>query len=433
MKKFTFATILSFLACSALYAQQNDVQDFTSHGVHVILRSTKANQVIGAILGFEGGLAYGETNNASIAPLSAGVIAESGSDKYPKEAYRDSLERLSTTIAGTGSLYHTTFTLRTIRPSFASAWNIFTDVILHSHFDTLEAQKLQEQAAKAIEGRSSNPDSYSSFLADSLWMGSSPLNRIETIDEVQNMTTADMQKYRNSQFQRSRMVLVVVGDVSRSEIESGLAAFDALPQGNFTWPKIPKITPVTGGFDFIPKPADFPTTYINMRTPSANPSEHEWWAERIMLELLDRRLFEEVRTKRNLSYSPAAYPNGTYSNFTIDVELQSILPDSASHVVFTELRKLRDQVVPETELKQAKEGRITTFYYIAQENLRQAQILFNDQVEDGDWRLFFQIVPETEKVTAAEVHEAADKYLHKMSFVLLGPDGKSTRSEYHFE
>jgi zinc protease len=434
MKTLTLIVFSSLVALSNVSAQApNDVQDFTSHGIHVILRTTNANQVIGAVLGFQGGFAYGETNNTSLAGGTALLIATSGSDKYPKSAYRDSLAVLSTTIAGSGNLYQMSFTLRTIRPSFNSAWNIFADLLTHPHYDTLEAEKIKEQAIKGLEGRDADPDSYSSFLADSIWKGNSRLNRVSTVDEVNGLTISDLQAYRNSQFQRSRMVLVVVGDVSRKELEAKLAALDELPQGNFSWPKIEKIKPVTDQFMFVPKPPDFPTTYVNMRAASANMSESGWWAERIMLEILDRRLFDEVRTKRNLSYSPSAYATGNYSNFTIDVSLQSVLPDSAAHVVFDELRKLQNNQISESDLRHAKEGRITTFYYVAQENLRQAQILYTDQVEGGDWRIFFKIVPETEKVTAPEVQAAAKQYLHGLTFVLMGPDGKSMRNVYRFE
>ncbi len=434
MKTLTLALFSALCFATAASAQApSDVQDFNSHGIHVILRSTNANQVIGAILGFEGGLAYGETDNASIASGTAALIASSGSDKYPKSAYRDSLAALSTTIAGTGNIYHMNFTLRTIRPSFNSAWNIFADLLTHPHYDSLESDKIREQALKAIEGRESDPDGYSAFLADSIWKGTSKLNRVSTEDEVNKLTIADLMQYRNSQFQRSRMILVVVGDISRKELESKLSALDPLPLGNFAWPKIPKIIPVTDQFKFISKPPDFPTTYVNMRAASTSFTEPGWWAERIMLEILDRRLFDEVRTKRNLSYSPSAYANGNYSNFDIAISLQSVLPDSAAHVVFDELRKLQNTEVSASDLRHAKEGRITTYYYIAQENLRQAQILYTDQVEGGDWRLFFKIVPETEKVTSPEVQEAAKKYLHGLTFVLMGPDGKFTRDVYHFE
>jgi zinc protease len=431
MKKIIIAAF-ALLISTSVFAQ-SDVQDFTSHGIHVILRSTKANQVVGAILGFQGGLAYGETDNPALAGLTAGVIAESGSDKFPKEAYRDSLARLSTTIAGVGSIYHTTYTLQTIRPNFNSAWSIFSDLLTHPHFDTLEASKLAEQTIKGIESRETDPDSYTSFLADSLWTGASKLNRATEVPDVEKLTVADYQKYRNQIMERSRALLVIVGDVSRAEIESKLAALEALPQGHFTWPKVEHITPMTGTFKFVPKPADFPTTYVEMRTPAVSITDKDWWAQRVLYELMDKRLFDEVRTKRNLAYTPFIYAGGSYSNFSTRLGYQSILPDSAAHVVFTELRKAQDQLVSPADLAHTKEGRITTYYYATQKNLNQAMALYTDQIEAGDWRVFFQIVPKTEQVTAEQVRDVARKNFHNMSFVLVGPEGKSMQSEYQFK
>jgi zinc protease len=431
MKKIIVAAFLLLITTSAF--AQNDVQDFTSHGIHVILRSTKANQVVGAILGFQGGLAYGETDNAAVAALTSATIAESGSDKFPKEAYRDSLARLSTTIAGSGGIYNMTYTLQTIRPNFNSSWNIFSDLLLHPHYDTLEVSKIVEQTMKAIESRASEPESYSVFLADSLWKGASKLNRVAEAPDVEKLTINDFQQYRANQFERSRALLVIVGDVSRQEIESKLAALEVLPQGHFTWPKVEHITPATGTFKFIPKPADFPTTYFEMRTPSADVASKDWWAERILYEIMDARLFDEIRTKRNLAYTPEIYAQGNYSNFNTRIAYQSVLPDSAAHVLFNALHKAQNELVPKDELQHSKEGRITTYYFSTQKNLRQAQALYTDQLEAGDWRVFFQIVPNTEKVTAEQVRDVARKYLNHPSYVLMGPEGKSIQSTYNFQ
>ncbi len=255
------------IADDASAQSPNDVQDFTSHGVHVILRTSNANQVIGAILGFEGGLAYGETDNASVAEGTAALIAASGSDTYPKSAYRDSLGALSTTIAGSGNLYHTTFTLRTIRPSFNSAWNIFADLLTHPHYDTLEAEKIKEQAMKAIEGRESDPESYSAFLADSLWKGTSRLNRVATEDEVSKLTIADLQSYRNNQFQRSRMVLVMVEKMFR-KIKPSLPRSIICQQGISRGQRSQRSFPLPINSSSCQSRPDFPTTYVDMRAPS---------------------------------------------------------------------------------------------------------------------------------------------------------------------
>jgi zinc protease len=433
MKKLLTFALLAFTVGAVQAQVPSDVTDFTSHGVHVILRSTKANQVVSAVLGFEGGLAYGETDNAVLSGLTAGVVAQSGSQHYPKSAYRDSLALLSTSIAGSGNIYHMIYTLQTVRPNFNSAWAIFSDLLTNSVFDTLEMQKIAEQSEKAIESRSTDPDGYSSFLADSLWKGTSRLNRAATIPEVEKLGIADLQAYRNQQFQRSRIVLVIVGDVSKAEMESKLASLESLPQGNFAWPTVEKIVPQTDQFLFIPKPADFPTMYIEGRAPSADIRSEDWWAERILVEHLDKRLFDEIRTKRNLSYTPFIFPSGNYTNFALAAGMQSILPDSAVRVMFDVFRQSQNNLLSPEELKRTKEGRITTYYFATQKNLRQAQALYTDQVEAGDWKLFFKIVPKTEEVTAQQVRDVANKYLHHMSFVLLGPEGKATRDTFRFQ
>src|ERR1051325_4161546 len=118
-----------------------------------------------------------------------------------------------------------------------------------------------------------------------------------------------------------------------------------------------------------------------MRSRAANINDKDWWAQRVLYELMDKRLFDEVRTKRNLAYTPYIYAAGSYSNFSTRMGYQSILPDSAAHVVFNELRKVQDQLISKDDLAHTKEGRITTYYYSTQQNLRQAQALYTDQVE----------------------------------------------------
>lgn len=409
----------------------NDIQDFTSHGIHVILRSTNANKVIAAALGIQGGLAYGETNNAVLAGGTAGLIGESGSDKYPKDTYRDTLAKLSTSIGGSGGLYNMGFSLRTIRPSFNAAWDIFADLLTHPHYDTVEAEKLREQTIQSIQSREAEPESYTSYLIDSLWRGSSVLNRVATIPEVEALTLDDIRNYRDRMFQRARMTLVVVGDVSRQELEQKLAALDAIPMGTKLTTKVPSITPVTGQYLFIPR--DLPTTYVEMRLPSANLGQQDWWAERVLLQILDKRLFDQVRTKRNLSYAPSAWATGNFQNFYGAMSYQSVLPDSAAHVFYSVIRELQTTPVSKTELENAKRARITTYYYATQSNESQAGALLTDQQEFGDWKLFFQIVPMTQKVTAEQVRDVAKKYFHNITFVVMGPEGKSTREAYTFQ
>lgn len=426
------AAFLGLFVTNSMAQIPTDVQDFTSHGVHVILRNTQANDVVGAYLGFEGGLAYGEASNPVLANATASVLAESGSQDNPKDKYRDELEKLSTSIGGSGDIYKTAYTLRTIAPNFSQAWDIFSDVILHPTFDTIEFRRLTKQMANGIAARATNPEAYTDFVLDSLWQGKSPLNRTPTVQDVQSLKVVDLARYYNQMKERSRMLLVIVGKVTRQEIENKLARFEAIPVGDFKMRPVDRFAEPTSSYSrFMTR--QLPTTYVAARFPSAALGSKDWWAERIMMQILDKRLFDEVRTKRNLSYAPGGYATGTHGNYYGQITLQSILPDSAIGVVLNELHKLQTKPVGAQELEDAKAARITTFFYVMQTNLDQARNLFNNQMETGDWRNLFRVTDESAKVTAADIQRVADKYMHHLVFVTLGPEGAVSNTRFKYD
>jgi zinc protease len=438
-KKLVVACSAVILYASAVSAQvPSDISDFTSHGIHVILRDSKANEVVGMYLGVEGGLAYGETQNPAIAGLTTGVLTESGSDKYPKEVFRDTLAKLSTTIGGGGGIYNMNFTLLTIVPNLPAAWDIFRDLLTHPHYDITEFQRQSQLAMNGIKSRSANPEGYANFVNDSLWFGNSPLNKHSEVSDVQGLTTDKLGDYYRSMMQRSRMTLVIVGNVSRAEVEKMLAGFEEIPLGSFKYPSVDHVTPPSQSSAYLMS-RQLPTTYFLARFSAPNIGTKDWWAERVLFQVLDKRLFDEVRTKRNLSYAPGSYVTGTRGNMYGILTLQSVLPDSAGAVVMNEVRKLQTTLVPKQELEDAEQARITTFFYVMQKNLDQARNLYNNQLESGDWRNLFKITSETPKVTAADVKAVANKYMHHFLFTLLGPDKATattqpaTKSKYVFD
>jgi zinc protease len=351
------------LSVSAKAQVPADVSEFTTNGIHVILRSSKANDVVAVYLGVEGGLAYGETANPVLSGLTAGLISESGSDKYPKESFRDTLAKLSTSIAGGGSLYNMSFSLRTVRPNWNAAWGIFEDLLLHPHFDATEYQKQSQLAINGIQSRASNPEGYTDYVSDSIWFGKSPLNRAAEVADVSGLSTQKLQDFYLTQFQRSRMLLVVVGNITRVDLERKLSFLGPIPQGTFKSGGVDHVTPADRSTAYV-MTRELPTTYFVAKFSAPTIGSKDWWAERTLFQVLDKRLFDEVRTKRNLSYAPGGYVTGTRGNMFGVITLQSVLPDSAASVVMNEIHKLQTEPIPTQELENAKAARITTFFYV---------------------------------------------------------------------
>jgi hypothetical protein len=64
-----------------------------------------------------------------------------------------------------------------------------------------------------------------------------------------------------------------------------------------------------------------------------------------MMSVLGTRVWEEVRTKRNLSYAPAARGTNFFANQGF-LYVTTVLPDSAVKVMLGEVKRLQNEPVP---------------------------------------------------------------------------------------
>jgi predicted Zn-dependent peptidase len=62
------------------------------------------------------------------------------------------------------------------------------------------------------------------------------------------------------------------------------------------------------------------------------------------MNILRWRIFEEVRTKRNLSYAPAVYFSNDYANRAA-IYVSTVKPDTTIKVMFAEIKKIQDKFV----------------------------------------------------------------------------------------
>ena len=173
MKKFAMFALcsLGMMLASGVSAQTPDIQDFTVNGIRVVMRPS-ANQVVAALVAFNGGYGYGETNNPYSSSALLDVTTASGSAKYPKDQFRALTERMVTTIGGTGNYYSILYSLRCVKPHFDKSWDMFSDVILHPLYDSIEWKNTRDNELNEINDRRSSPDNWAYFAGDSIYRSS---------------------------------------------------------------------------------------------------------------------------------------------------------------------------------------------------------------------------------------------------------------------
>ena len=145
------------------------------------------------------------------------------------------------------------------------------------------------------------------------------------------------------------------------------------------------------------------------------------------MNILSHRLFEEIRTKRNLSYAPFA--GIRRSSLALgQLYVTSPNPNAAIAVMRDEVEKMRTTPVGESELKDAVR-QMKTNTLIAMEGSNDIAANLGDwDVVGGGWRNFDAYLSKLDDVTPEQVRRAMDRYAHKVDFALLGKvDGVDTK------
>ena len=275
---------------------------FDVGGIRVILRQSDANNVVAANLYFLGGARQVTAANAGIEPILL-EVSDRGTKKYPRATLRRKMSMLGSEIGTSPSDDWTMFGIRATREVFDSTWAIFADRVMQPTIDPADVALIKSQFISGIRQRRDDPDALAEFLADSIAFTGHPYGIPVTGTEasISALDAKALRDYHASQFVKSRMLLVIVGNVDRAHVERLVTSTLAnLPQGSYAW-TLPARLPQNGPA-VVMEQRDLPTNYIlgYFSGPLANTDDYH--ALRIATTVLTGRMFAEIRTRQNLTY-----------------------------------------------------------------------------------------------------------------------------------
>jgi predicted Zn-dependent peptidase len=218
---------------------------------------------------------------------------------------------------------------------------------------------------------------------------------------------------------------VVVGNVARADLEAKVAAaFGVLPATGGEAPPAAPLAPPKREVAVVSR--QLPTNYIMGAYVAPAPSHADYPAFRIATRVLGERLFEEVRTKRNLSYAVSAgLSNRSVNRGTLYVTATQ--PDTTIKVMLYEVRKLREEAVPVNRLGQSINVFLTAYLMTQQTNMGQGSELGHWELVGGGWAGQERFLAQLRRVTPAEVQRVARQYLQNARFAVIGDGTKIDR------
>jgi zinc protease len=425
-KSFGVALSVVLLAATASHSQAQATK-FDVAGIPVILKPVTANDVIAVRLYIKGG-------SASLTPANAGIesmmlaASTQGTSKYNKDAFAALSTETGTNIGSQSAMDYSVLSMQGVRQNWSKAWDLFTEAALHPTFPASEVEIVRGQMVDAAKRISDDPDSYLTYLADSLFYLGHPYAVVPTgtAASLTAITRDALAAWHKQRMTKENLVIVVVGNVSRADLTSKIqAAFGSLPATGGSVPRVNAVSSVTPELVVVERP--LPTNYITGYFAAPSLTDADYPAFRAAIDMLGDRLFQEVRTKRNMTYAVAAGLETRAANRG-RLYVTAVEPDTTVKVIFSTVRQLQDSTVSAQSVAENLNASLTAYLMGQETNMGQAAALGLWEVNGGGWENYAKFISDYKRVTPADVQRVAKQYLQHGRFVVIGDPKKVTRT-----
>ncbi len=350
---------------------------------------------------------------------------------------RQAPRELFETIEGVGGILNggtdkemTLYWSKVARPHFLISLDLLTDMLRHSRFDPVDIEKEKGVIIDELNDAMDHPDDRVGVLIDEVLWPDQPLGRevMGSKETVKNITRPMVSGCLSHQYVPVNTVVSVAGDISHEEVVSSLG--EVLGDWHGGEPK-----PCCHADDSQDRPRlhlerrDIEQAHLCLGVRGLAIDHPDRFTldlvSTILGEGMSSRLFQEIRENRGLAYDIHSYVNHFLDSGSLII-YTGVAPrviDDAIEAILEELRRLRDDGVPESELVKAKEmvkGRLL----LRMEDTRSvAGWVGAQELLSGKVRTVDEAVSIIDSITAPDINGVARELLitEKLNLAVVGP------------
>ncbi len=400
-----------------------DVQEFSVDGIDVLLRESKETPVISSILYLRGGTsALPASESPASESFALRLVPLSGSQFTSKQRFRRVMLRMGSGIGGTEGRDYSALSLRSTTESFDTTWKFFCESIVSPVVDQVEFQNLKRNALRTFEGGRDDPDAVSKITLDSIYFLNHPYGRRVKREDIEGQTPEHVLEYYKSLMVKSRFLLVVVGNISRSQLEKKIkqGGLTSLPLGSYVQKDIPIPEKSNSpGAYFPPFGRSLPTKYVIgfHRIPSKDDPDYYPYIR--LRNFFGGFLFQHLRVQTNLAYAPNSEDVDSRSAVEM-ITFQTPYVDSAIKIIFKDVDFFQQNTLLESAIK-GNVAKWATSNYLKQETtIEQAVAIGQAQLSTGSWRNAFISFDKLSQVKPEDIVRVAQKYYRNFNWVVVG-------------
>jgi len=384
--------------------------------------------VNGSVL-IPGGERDADPAKAGLVDLYGQTWRTSGTTKVSGDAMDDLLEAKAAHIETGGDDDSTALSWDSLKGDSDAVYSLAMDLLFHPKFDADKLQLAQQQEATGIVRRNDDEAEIAGRESAKLVYGAnSPYTRQPELATIGAVTLADLQAWHDRTL-GGKLIVSISGDFDTAKMEAKLrATFEGLPRVKPEPARHDTFNETHPGVFFIDKEDvnQSNVEIVGLGTDRHNPDVPTLAVmNNILSGGFGSRLFQKVRTELGLAYRVGGSYGYSYDHpgtFQVTVLTKSNTTVDATKAALAEVAGLNTKPFTDEELKRAKDDILNSFLFLydTRDKVLAERVRLEFYGYSADYLETYKNA--LEKVTLADLTNAAKKYIHpdKLAVLVVG-------------
>jgi len=397
-----------------------------ANGLKVLLVERHDLPLVQVRVVFRAGRLYEPADKAGLADLTANLLTK-GTASLSATEIAESIDFVGGSLAVSADTDMATVGLAVMKKDLPTGMELLGDVLTNPAFSADELERAREQAIARLQSSLDDADAVLGAAYDREVYGNHPYGRNQLGSEASLATLEreDVVAFHQARYRPDGAFAVIVGDVTRAEVEARFGQALANWKGKLAGLEVPKLpTPVKGKRVTLVD-MDVNQSYVMWGNQSFNRNNPEYYATSLMLSILgggmNSRLFAEVRDRQGLAYGVWSSNRMELTSGTVMVGLQTknaSTKQALASIQHEMARMAKDGVTPK-ELADAKSSMLGYFPMQLESNADLAQMLTRIEFYGLGADYLSRFADRIGAVDREAIRRAAAKYLPSGDYALV--------------
>ena len=399
------------------------------NGLRLLVVENHALPVANLDLYVRSGYAADPQDKLGLAQMTAALL-DKGTPTRTAVQIAETVEGVGGSMGAFAGADNLTLSVGVLSDQLPLAFELLSDAALRPTFPEQELETSRAQQVAGLRAALGQPATLASRMLERQVYGAThPYGRQRTPQTVAALTRDDVAAFHRTHFVPSNALLVVSGDVTPAQAQEmarryfGEWSGGPAPADAFPTPPARERAEI-----FLVHRPNSVQSSIYVGHPGITADDPDYYAVQVLNMVLglsgDSRLEEVLRGRHGWTYGARSRFNrvlggGTYAANT---DVRVAVTDSALAELLVQLRRIRDEAVPQAELDRAKSFLVASFPGTVETAAQAAGSLANTRLLGLPAEHLTSYPQRIAAVTAADVQRVAREYLHpdRAAIVVVG-------------